>query len=120
MVSTAVANEGQRVEPGGQYFEGQAESGGDSFLVGAFAYGIEEGRYRPKAEFFQDRPSGWQLRGGIGCTVISEVVVTHAVFYPLLLEPIGLPTLFDAVDITSEFAAFLSQLLPQRTQQIGV
>jgi len=101
------------VEPGGQYFEGQIESASDCFLVGAFAYGIEEGRYRPKAEFFQDRPSGRQLGVSIGRSVVSEIIIAHAVFDPLLLEPIGLWPLSDAVNITSEFVALLIQLLPQ-------
>ncbi|MNC65687.1 hypothetical protein D3C87_1998120 [compost metagenome] len=57
---------------------------------------------------------------GIGRSVVSEVVIAHAVFDPLLLEPIGLSAIFDALNITSEFIALLVQLLSQWTQQLEV
>jgi hypothetical protein len=65
VVGAAVSNEGQSVEPGGQYFEGEIESARDRFFVDAFAYGIEQGGYRPKAKLFQNSPSGRQLGIGI-------------------------------------------------------
>lgn len=66
MVGAAVSNEGQSVEPGGQYFEGEIESARDRFLVDAFAYGIEHRGYRPKAKLFQNSPGGRQLGMGLG------------------------------------------------------
>ena len=75
-MGAAVSNEGQSVEPRGQYFEGEIESARDRFFVDAFAYGIEQGGHRSKAEFFQNSPGGRQFAAAepdlLGCSFLCD------------------------------------------------
>lgn len=116
MVGAAVSNEGQSVEPGGQHFEGEIESARDRFFVDAFAYGIEQGGHRSKAEFFQNSPGGRQFGVGIGRSVESKIVITRAIFNSLLLNLICPAALFYAINLTSKFVAFLALLISQGPQ----